>query len=47
VGDQGNGAKVPPKKVPTAREIAEAWKNWKPVVPLSFVVAARQAARRR
>jgi hypothetical protein len=32
---------------PTAKEIAEAWVNFKPVIPISFVVSARKAARNR
>jgi hypothetical protein len=35
------------KKVPTAKEFAEALKNFKPRVPISFVVAALRAARNR
>lgn len=38
---------VPTVKVPTCAELAEALKNFKPTVPLSFIVAARRAARNR
>lgn len=29
----------------SVRELAQAWINFKPVVPLSFIVACRQAIR--
>lgn len=35
------------KKGPTAVELAEALKNFKPAVPISYVVASRRAARNR
>lgn len=38
---------VIPKSKPTSAEIAQAWINFKPVVPLAYVVAARKAARNR
>ena len=32
---------------PTVQQIVEAWENFKPIVPLAYVLAARKARRRR
>lgn len=35
------------KKLPTALQLAESLKNFKPTVPISYIVASRRAARNR
>jgi hypothetical protein len=35
------------KKGPTAVQVAKAFKNFKPTVPFSFIVAARRASKNR
>jgi len=37
----------PPNKSPTIDEITEAFKNFKPLVPFSYTVAAMKAAKRK
>lgn len=42
---QGQPAEKAVVKQPSARELAKSWASYEPTVPLSFVIAARKAAK--